>query len=802
MTNKTLYLKITTLLLFAISFKNLQAQQIDSLLEILDTKYLQEKIYMQVDKAYYNAGETVWFKAYLTADNLPGPISKTLYAELMDEKGMVMQRRMMPIIQSGASSSFDLPDSVNYTRLYIRAYTTWMLNFDSSLLYFKPLQIIPTKPLVKKAPAPVTYSVQFFPEGGDLVDGISSRVAFKATDHQGTPVAVKGDIVDSKGKKMTSFSSIHDGMGYFTIQPIAKEKYRAIWKDNKGLQHESLLPDANKQGVVLSTELTANQLNYSLKRPDSVAADYTTYQVEAQMHQRLVYSAKVNMTKKTSITAQIDTDSLPNGVLQLTIFNAALQPIAERIVFINHDNYYFITDLHSADKNLTKRGRNSLQIDVGESLMSNLSISITDADLNPISKNEESIYSQLLLSSDLKGYVYNAAYYFTGDADSVKQHLDLVMMTNGWRRFRWKNLLTGNWPTIKSIPENKLFIKGQILGLSKSLLFQKELTGILKTKNGSTNVFTMPVNSLGEFQQDGLYFFDTAKLHYQLNNDKDKILTTTASFAFKSNFIKGPPQSISMLSGLYSPEKTDSLVLLKSISMANLLRNQTERNKVKTLETVLVRSSQKSLKQKLDEEYTSGFFSGGDGYTFTTEDDPYAKSATSILAYLQGKVPGLQINTTGEGSATWRGSPTSFFLNEMNSDVSRLQTTNMNDVAMIKIFRPPFFGAVGGGTGGAIAIYTKKGGSDNSQIKGLSVEIINGYSIIKEFYSPDYEKKPEPDANDYRATLYWNPNVHLDKNTRRVTIPFFNSDFCKKIRVTIEGINEVGKLTREEKIIE
>ena len=591
-------------------------------------------------------------------------------------------------------------------------------------------------------------------------------------------------------------------MGYLNLQPAAKEKYRALWKDKKGLQHETPLPDANKQGMVLSTEFVDNQLYYTIKRPDSVDAVNTTYQVVAQMQQRLVYSARINMTKKTSVRAQIDTDSLPNGVLQLTIFNAAQQPIAERIVFINHDNYYFITDLHSADKNLSKRGRNSLQIDVGDVLMSNLSISVTDAGLNPISLNEESIYSQLLLSCDLKGYIYNAAYYFSGDADSVKQHLDLVMMTNGWRRFKWTDVLTGNWPLIKSIPENKLFIKGKILGLSKSLLFQKELTGILKTKNGASNIFTMPVNSQGEFSQDGLYFFDTAKLHYQLNNDKDKTLTTSASFAFQTNFIKAPLQSIALLSGLYSPEKTDSLVLQKSSSMASLLRNQTERNKIKTLETVLIRSSQKTLKQKLDEEYTSGFFSGGDGYTFTTEDDPFAKSAMSILAYLQGKVAGLQITTTGEGSATWRGSATSFFVNEMTSDVSRLQSINMNDVAMIKVFRPPFFGAGGGGAGGAIAIYMKKGGSDNSQLKGLPVTFINGYSVIKEFYSPDYEKKPEPDANDYRTTLYWNPNLYFDKNTRRVTIPFFNSDFCKKIRVTIEGINEAGQLTREEKIIE
>ena len=802
MTIKMLFRNTATLLMFTIICRGLQAQQIDSLVNILDSKYLQEKIYLQVDKAYYNAGETIWFKAYLSADNLPHPFSKTMYAELMDDKGTLLQRKMMPIIQSGAASNFDLPDTVNSTRLFIRAYTTWMLNFDSSLLYLKPIQIIPAKTIVKKTPNPTTYSLQFFPEGGDLVNNISSRVAFKATDNQGTPIVVKGDIVDSKGKKITSFSSIHDGMGSLNLQPAAKEKYRALWKDKKGLQHETPLPDANKQGMVLSTEFVDNQLYYTIKRPDSVDAVNTTYQVVAQMQQRLVYSARINMTKKTSVRAQIDTDSLPNGVLQLTIFNAAQQPIAERIVFINHDNYYFITDLHSADKNLSKRGRNSLQIDVGDVLMSNLSISVTDAGLNPISLNEESIYSQLLLSCDLKGYIYNAAYYFSGDADSVRQHLDLVMMTNGWRRFKWTDVLTGNWPLIKSIPENKLFIKGKILGLSKSLLFQKELTGILKTKNGASNIFTMPVNSQGEFSQDGLYFFDTAKLHYQLNNDKDKTLTTSASFAFQTNFIKAPLQSIILLSGLYSPEKTDSLVLQKSSSMASLLRSQTERNKIKTLETVLVRSSQKTLKQKLDEEYTSGFFSGGDGYTFTTEDDPFAKTAMSILAYLQGKVAGLQITTTGEGSATWRGSATSFFVNEMTSDVSRLQSISMNDVAMIKVFRPPFFGAGGGGAGGAIAIYMKKGGSDNSQLKGLPVTFINGYSVIKEFYSPDYEKKPEPDANDYRTTLYWNPNLYFDKNTRRVTIPFFNSDFCKKIRVTIEGINEAGQLTREEKIIE
>lgn len=802
MRNKKICRNILTLLIISFCCNSSQAQQyIDSLVNILDTKYPQEKIYLHLDKSYYNAGETIWFKAYLAADNMPAAFSKTMYAELLDEKGKILDRKMLPVLQSGASSNFDLSDSVTATRLFIRAYTSWMLNFDSTLLYLRPVQIIP-KNVIKKSPVALTYTVQFFPEGGDLVDNISSNVAFKATDSRGEPISIKGDIMDAKGKKLTSFSSVHDGMGYFTLQPSVNQKYKAVWKDKKGLPHETPLPAAKLQGMVLSTQLSDNQLKYTLKRPDTVDAVYTSFYVVAQMHQRLVYSAKINLTRKTSITAPIETDSLPNGVLQLTIFNGADLPVAERVVFISHNNYSFITDLHSGEKNLGRRGRNTLQIDVGDETLSNLSISVTDAGLNPITKNEESIYSQLLMSSDLKGHVYNPAYYFSSDADSVKQHLDLVMMTNGWRRFKWNDVLAGNWPVIKNIPENYLSINGKILGLSRSLLYQKELTGILKTKNGSTNIFSMPVSATGDFLQDGLYFFDTAKVYYQLNNDKDKTLTTSASFSFKSNVVNIPPLSLTGLAELYSPEKTDSAVIVKSTTMASLQRTQSEFNKTRTLETVQLKSRTKSLKEKMDEEYTSGFFSGGDGYTFTTEDDPFAKSAQSVLQYLQGKVAGLQISTTGDGGATWRGSATSFFLNEVTAQVQSLQSINMNDVAMIKVFRPPFFGAMGGGAGGAIAVYTKKGASNNSNVKGLPFATINGYSVVKEFYSPDYEKNPEADVKDYRTTLYWNPNLYFDKTTRRVTIPFFNSDNCKKIRVTIEGINEAGLMTREEKIIE
>ncbi|WP_462254842.1 hypothetical protein [Ferruginibacter sp.] len=775
--------------------------RIDSLVNQLGEKYPQEKIYLHLDKSYYNAGETIWFKAYLAADNLIKPLSKTVYAELIDDKGFILQKKIMPVYASGAASNFDLPDTINSPKLYIRAYTSWMLNFDSTLLYVKPVQIISSSAAAKKLPSPVvTYSLTLFPEGGDMVEDIGCRIAFKATDQEGIPFFVSGNIVNESGKKINSFTAAHDGMGFFLIMPVAGEKYKAIWKDKKGVQHETALPEAKKQSVSLSISNTTDTMRYTLKRPQNADEVFTAYTVVAQMQHQMMYSAKINMKNRTEVTAPIATESFGDGVLQLTVFNAAQIPVAERLVFINHNNYYFATDLHAVEKNITKHGHNALQIDVGDTLLSNLSIAVTDAGINPITENEENIFSNLLVTSDLKGYVYNPAYYFSNDADSVKQHLDLVMMTNGWRRFKWENLLAKQWPKLNFPVDNYISLRGNIYGLSKTQLAGKDLTALIKTKNKNSEFLSIPITADGQFRITGMYLFDTAKLYYQINNDKDKKLTSSASFKFVNEIAAAASPSSNLLSSLYFNLKRDSSYLQKNAKLAALQRSFLESNKTKTLDAVRVVGKTKSLKQKLEEEYTSGFFAGGDGYTFAVDDDPFAKTAISILDYLRGKVAGLQIGSDGQ-SATWRGSSTSIFLDENNTDISLLQSIPMSNVALIKVFRPPFFGASGGGAGGAIAIYTKKG-ADNSAVKGLDFTNIYGYSAIKEFYMPDYEKTTTPDLPDYRSTLYWSPFLIFDKKTRRIKIPFYNSDNCKKIRVVIEGINQFGQLTREEKLFE
>lgn len=791
-----------SLLILIPGFFSILRAQYDSVLNILDTKYPQEKLYLHFDRQYYNPGETIWFKTYIFSANMPSLISKTVYADLIDEKGTVIERKIAPVVMSSAAAAFDLPANLTSSTVYVRAYTDWMLNFDSSFIYTKAIPVIQEKPAAAKKTAPKNF-LQLFPEGGDLVEGIESRVAFKATDIHGLPYNVSGEIIDSKGKSIAKFSSMHDGMGFFNIKPADKEQYRASWKDAAGKNQQTPLPAAKKEGYVLMITQDASAIKFLISRPDDEAPD-AAVTVVGQMQQQLVYMAKANISKGPTVRGSIPIEIIPAGILQITIFSADRKPLAERIVFVNKQDYYFITDLNSPLKAFDKRKKNVIQVDVPDTIRTNLSVSITDAGINPRLEGEEDIFSNVLLTSDIKGYVHNPAYYFSNESDSVRNHLDLVMMTNGWRRFNWTDVLAGKFPKTTHLPSDYLTLSGKVNGLTKQDLVNKEISAILEV-NKKQEFMNIPLSSDGTFTLEGLIFFDTAKLYYQINNDKDRILTSRANFDIKNNLLKIPFAAKNDTNLIYRTVLPPKDVWAGNLDISE--KNQAvldARRKVQTLESVTVTARQKTKKQLLDEQYTTGFFSAGDAYTFDLSDDMTAQAAMSVLNYLQGKVAGLQITGAGpQAQMSWRGGTPSLFLNEMTSDISLIQNLNMADIAYIKVFRPPFFGAQGGGSGGAIAVYTKKGTSIYNDVKGLDFANIPGYNSGKEFYSPDYSKYDERHTDgDYRSTLYWNPFILTDKSSRRQLFTFYNNDITRKFRVVIEGCDEQGRLTRIEKIFE
>ena len=805
--------QLLLIIIFLVCSLPSKSQGFDSVLAKLNREYKQEKMYLHFDRSAYTPGETIWFKAYLFAGNYPSLVSKTVYAELLDAKGNVLERKSLPVIVSGAAGSFDIPFNLNSSNVYVRAYTKWMLNFDSSFLFTKAIPILNTKPVNNKSipssqksiPTVTTqpiFFLQFFPEGGDIVQDVNSRVAFKSTDAKGMPVNISGVITDNGAKKIVSFASVHDGMGSFELRPQAGIVYKAEWKDNAGKLHETLLPAAKQNGVVMEVNNNSNQIEFTIRRSAKAPLPYPYVYVIAQLNQQLLYRARVNLAKLETASGIIASENFPAGIVQITVFTPDEKPVAERITFINQSASSFITDLNAALKDMGKRKKNVIQIDVPDTIATNLSVAVTDVDLDPVQKGEN-IVSNILLTSDIKGYVHNPGYYFSGDADSVQDHLDLVMMTNGWRRFNWDNVLTNRLPKILYSPDNYLSIEGQVSGLTKILLANKEINAVIELKDKKREFLNTPVSVNGHFIFPEMIFYDTARFFYQFNNDKNKTLTSRGIFEIKSNLLRSnltlQPDSFLLL----SVTKPDTIVQAKNIEIYKEQLSDLELQKVKTLKEVIITGKKKSKQEIMDEQYTSGLFSGGDSKIFLPEDDPAFLSSQTLLHYLQGRVAGLQVSPSGaESSITWRGSKTNLFINEITTDASAIENIPMSDVAMVKIFSPPFFGAFGGGGGGAIAVYLKKGAAANQTSKGLDYANIPGYAPIKEFYSPDYSKTDQINNNDYRKTLYWNPYVITDKTHRRIFLSFYNNDITKKMKVIIEGCNEDGRLTHTEKILQ
>ncbi len=777
------------------------AQQIDSVLNIYADNFQQEKIYVHFDKYVYNKGETIWFKAYLFLGTDISNLSKNVYIDFFDATGKLLKHFIAPVYHSSAKGQFDIPEKYTSQIVHVRAYTSWMLNFDSSFFFNKDVLVFQPQKLKLPTAIPKTQ-IHFFPEGGDLVEGLSSRVAFLATDSLGKPVKIRGAIKKQNGTIIDSFMSVHDGMGTFTVD-ATKEQYKVDWIDQYGKKYTSHLPQAKAKGIVLEVQPVAGKTIFSLKRTAKADSMFKTLYVIATINQQMVYKARINFSVKDLAVAEIPTVDFPTGIMQLTVFSASWIPIAERIVFINNDLHEFYAEVNTVVKGTGKRSKNVLEINVPDTVAANLSIAITDAD---ILTDKNTIYSQLI-SNDIKGYIYHPDYYFSNTTDSVAHHLDLVMLTHGWRRINWENILAAKFPEIKYPAEtHQLQFTGKFFGgMNTKFAHNEQLLSIVYFKDNSKKSFILPLNEDGSFFRNNFLFFDTAKVYYKLIGTQQFI---NAEPSFQNGLISAQYQLIAQT------PSSELWNLYDSAFVANMQKSLAEQKKLQqlmqttTLSEVIVRTKTKSPIELLDEKYTSGLFAGdNDGYRFDVENDIRAVSSLDVLHYLQGMVPGLQITDRGGNNwaLTWRNDATDLFVDEMPANADLVNSLAMADIAYVKVFRPPFFGSLSGGSGGAVAIYTKKGGSSkntSSKETGLSFKFLEGYSTYKQFYSPDYSLPVKDFTPDTRTTIYWNPYILTNRTNKTARIQFYNSDIVKRMRVILEGVNTEGKLVRVEQIIE
>ncbi len=791
------------------------AQVIDSTLQRYSTEFQQERIYFHFDRSSYFPGDTIWYKAYIKAGWDASKLSRSLYTDWTDASGNLILHGLAPIAFSGAYGQIVIPKNYTQGTFHLHAYTGWMLNFDKDYLFDKDITVIQQKGAAGgKLPA-YNMHVSLLPEGGNLVQSLMSTIAFKAENQSGRPVNITGALRNKSGEVIDSIFTEHDGMGKFFLNPEAGEMYSVSWKADNGDSGVTRLPDALPTGALLKVSASSGKISFHIDRSADAPANFKNMHVLGTMQQVEAFNVAINLEKSTGATNTMPASNLPGGILQLTLFDAAWKPVAERIIFVNNSDYQFTTSLGIAKKDLKKRGRNEIEIQVPDSMDASLSVSVTDAGL--AYDDNYNIISHLLLTSDLRGHINNPAYYFSDNSDSVKSALDLVMLTNGWRRYNWSDVVAGKTPEIKH-PRETVYvdISGQAMLPDSTVVSEGSMISLnLQSTNPGDSlhmVYTERLRDDGTFKITPGAFYDSLHISYKLLGSRKTANKGIVSFT--TGFLPPLPNYHNL--PFVPTREQDSLALLNEIALKAKADELTRLLGMVTLKNVTVTAKTKNITKQLDEKYASSVYqssSTGNTYSFDVMHDPAAKGIYSLGNYLTDKVPGLQVQMNGSppvptyffrpninmhGEVTGR---VQVYLDELPTDDETASTVQIQNVAYVKFYKPGAL--VAARNNPALAIYTRRGDDDSDPSSSVMKNIsIPGYTPAKEFYSPDYASEPEALGADARLTLYWNPNVLLLGQQRSARIAFYNNDMSKRLRVVVEGMSLNGKLTRVERIIE
>jgi|GEM_PF-122567 len=478
-----------------------------------------EKVYLHMSKPHYDTGDTIWFKAYTVIGDKHqlSALSGVLHVELINPKDSVIKRLTLPLIAGTAAGEFALPRSYKPGSYHIRAYTNWMRNFGAEYFYNQKVQIggmqIPLTP--PKQAVGINPDVQFFPEGGELVNGIRSKVAVKAVSTNGLGEDVKGTIEDNDGNVVADFATQHLGMGVFALTPQSGKSYKAKITAPGETGFTVNLPQAIGAGYALALDNRPKDSLYvkvAVNERFFKEKQHGRFYLVAQSGGKVFFSAAGKLESQ-AFTAAIEKRRFPSGIVQFTLFSDRGEPVNERLAFIQNSDTIRL-NIHPAQTSYATRQPVKINLDaVGNTdipIVGSFSVAVINESRVGINEDEEgTIANNLLLTSELKGNIERPNYYFTNISDQTKADLDVLMLTQGYRRFEWKQILSNKEPAITFQPERSLELAGMLKTPSGKPVPNGKIT-LVSTKENFLRDTITDIN--GNFKFDNLYLPDTSKI--------------------------------------------------------------------------------------------------------------------------------------------------------------------------------------------------------------------------------------------------------------------------------------------------
>lgn len=781
---------ITTLLLCSFFSGKIdndnRIEKIDYALAYYTETYPQQKVYLHFDKPSYAYGDIIFFKAYLVSalNHTPDKLSTNLYVELINPEKTIVETKRFWVKDGVAKGDFMIRDTMPEGLYQVRAYTNWMRNFAPEFYFTRNIQI--TNPLYKTHISPSDskrnrrilrrnksrlkdIDFQFLPEGGNLVYGLTSTVGFKAVNNAGKGVDVKGTVYNSGKNRIADFSSLTMGMGRFSFKPVKGEKYFAVIESNdKSFRLD--LPKPMETGIIMGVNnlsdgyIHVKLLSKKFKTEDRFANEVILIgQTRGQ-----IYFSKVVDLSGDSAEIDIDKYLFPTGITQLTVFSGRLIPVAERLVFINHHDF-----LSFKCKKPEKISKDSLLLKItsvnqnGSAVPADLSLAVLNYDNPEDDPFNTNIVQYLNLISDLKGYVEDPSFYFSNSDPLADKALDNLMITQGWRRFDWNEVIAGRYQEMKYNVEKKITIEGKIT----REFFELPLPDCevrLSVLNRYNDVFYTRSARDGSFKFDNLVYNDTVDVRIEANRPTGR-----------KNLV------------IVLPETTQEPVY--NFYGNFFLTTESARNN-KAYRTKMHQETLKKMKEEEIREANrnkiTGIYSKADN-VIRSEDIP--EGYNNVLQVLQGRVPGVDVQGQRviiRGVKTFYGSTDPLYIIDgvPVDGVQSILNIPVQDVDRIEILKGPSTAIYGSrGANGVIAVYTKRG---EFMVKGRIDFQMLGYATPRKFYMPKFDYKE--DTMNKLMTLNWVPDIKTDENGQ-ISIKQKLPENIEKITLVIEGLTADGK---------
>lgn len=820
-----------------------------------DRFYTQEKVYLHLDNNGYLPSETIWFKAYVfkASTLLPTDMSKVLYVELLSPLGQVIDRKTLPILNGRTYGNFRTNPTTFHSGYYeIRAYTRAMLNWDNAYIFsrvipvyepptdtvsYTDLKLGETKyyykenSLIRSTPKPLTAQttiskgkrlVTFYPEGGHITQGLPSRVAYKIADSNGLPADDSITILDSKGNIVTSSKTLHDGMGVFSLPESWQGGYATITGAG---QTQYALPPSRTQGADIHIGESADTaLVININASNQYKGQ--TLGLSLMCRNNLCYFQPV--TLQGGDTIYISHSKFKDGVNQLTLFTPQGEVLSERLVWnkpqrqplkINVTQNKDIYDPFSPIAlNL------NLADSTGNPLQSDFSISVRDADTE-MGPDYHTMQTDMLLASEIKGYVNDPDYYFIDNSAERSQALDLLLMVQGWRRYSWSQM-AGTEPTEITQPaEDGLTLFGNITKTqeAKSVLKKQGRVNInfLLERDKGTNIFYVETDSSGNYALRIPNFYGDASSVITITNNKSKRIYS--DLIINRNFSPAPRsyEPIELADtrdiDLWRKNDTDKAPRLFDWqdTIPNLFKDDQK------LHMVSIKAKKPTLgyippieqRRLIGENATKQF--AAYYYDIPAELDKYldkGEAVPDLFEWLSTVNPQYNYQF-----GTYHGKGIALIVDVDRRQEGRAPST-LEDMLMhrfrslvviediergnelIRTLLGPQYDAHGGiieytpARYGAIIFAFTAQNEPPYYKRGTRWATIHGYSRCDDFYSPDYRTDIPPTPLDHRRTLYWNPSLTTDKDGKASIILYSNARQDQRLNIEVEGIAVSGQM--------